>query len=106
MIHPSFRAYAEFDEEVYGWLGALQSMECNEFTEEGIGEVARIATQLNERMENIGARRLQTVLTTVLEDLLFDLPERGKEKILVDLPFVQDRLKDILEDEDLRRYIL
>jgi len=77
-----------------------------EFTEEGIGEVARIATQLNERMENIGARRLQTVLTTVLEDLLFDLPERGKEKILVDLPFVQDRLKDILEDEDLRRYIL
>jgi ATP-dependent HslUV protease ATP-binding subunit HslU len=77
-----------------------------EFTEEGIGEVARIAAQLNERMENIGARRLQTVLTTVLEDLLFDLPERGKEKILVDLPFVQDRLKDILEDEDLRRYIL
>jgi ATP-dependent HslUV protease ATP-binding subunit HslU len=57
-------------------------------------------------MENIGARRLQTVLTTVLEDLLFDLPEKGKEKILVDLPFVQDRLKDILEDEDLRRYIL
>jgi ATP-dependent HslUV protease ATP-binding subunit HslU len=77
-----------------------------EFTEEGIGEVARIAAQLNERMENIGARRLQTVLTTVLEDLLFDLPERGKEKILVDLPFVQARLKDILEDEDLRRYIL
>jgi ATP-dependent HslUV protease ATP-binding subunit HslU len=77
-----------------------------EFTEEGIREVARIATQLNERMENIGARRLQTVLTTVLEDLLFDLPEKGKEKILVDLPFVQDRLKDILEDEDLRRYIL
>ena len=77
-----------------------------EFTEEGIREVARIATQLNDRMENIGARRLQTVLTTVLEELLFDLPEEGKEKILVDLPFVQDRLKDILEDEDLRKYIL
>ncbi|MGW8267568.1 MAG: HslU--HslV peptidase ATPase subunit, partial [Longimicrobiales bacterium] len=71
-----------------------------------IREVTRIATQLNERMENIGARRLQTVLTTVLEELLFQLPEEGMEKILVDLPFVQDRLKDILEDEDLRKYIL
>jgi ATP-dependent HslUV protease ATP-binding subunit HslU len=77
-----------------------------EFTDEGIDEVARIATQLNERMENIGARRLQTVLTTVLEELLFQLPEEGTEKILVDLPFVQNRLKDILEDEDLRKYIL
>jgi ATP-dependent HslUV protease ATP-binding subunit HslU len=77
-----------------------------EFTEEGVREVARIATQLNERMENIGARRLQTVLTTVLEDLLFELPEDGKEKIVVDVEFVRDRLRNILEDEDLRRYIL
>jgi ATP-dependent HslUV protease ATP-binding subunit HslU len=77
-----------------------------EFTEEGVREVARIATQLNERMENIGARRLQTVLTTVLEDLLFELPEDGKEKILVDVDFVRNRLSNILEDEDLRRYIL
>ncbi len=77
-----------------------------EFTDEGIREVARIATQLNERMENIGARRLQTVLTTVLEEVLFRLPEEGMEGIVVDLPFVQERLKDILEDEDLRRYIL
>jgi len=77
-----------------------------EFTEDGIKEVARVATQLNERMENIGARRLQTVLTTVLEDLLFQLPEEGKGRILVDLPFVQNRLREILEDEDLRRYIL
>jgi ATP-dependent HslUV protease ATP-binding subunit HslU len=77
-----------------------------EFTEEGVREVARIATQLNERMENIGARRLQTVLTTVLEDLLFELPEEGKEKILVDVEFVRNRLSNILEDEDLRRYIL
>ncbi|MGM0670467.1 MAG: ATP-dependent protease ATPase subunit HslU [Gemmatimonadota bacterium] len=77
-----------------------------EFTDEGIREVARIATQLNDRMENIGARRLQTVLTTVLEDILFRLPEDGLEKIVVDLSFVQERLKDIMEDEDLRRYIL
>jgi ATP-dependent HslUV protease ATP-binding subunit HslU len=76
------------------------------FTEEGVVEVARIAAQLNERMENIGARRLQTVLTTVLEDLLFELPEKGKEEILVDPEFVRERLGSILEDEDLRKYIL
>lgn len=77
-----------------------------EFTEDGVQEVARIAAQLNDRMENIGARRLQTVLTTVLENLLFDLPEEGKGRIVVDPSFVRERLKDILEDEDLRRYIL
>jgi len=77
-----------------------------EFTDEGVQEVARIAAQLNDRMENIGARRLQTVLTTVLENLLFDLPEGGKDRVVVDPPFVRDRLSGILEDEDLRRYIL
>jgi len=77
-----------------------------EFTEEGVQEVARIAAQLNDRMENIGARRLQTVLTTVLEDVLFELPEEGRDRIVVDPSFVRDRLGDILEDEDLRRYIL
>jgi ATP-dependent HslUV protease ATP-binding subunit HslU len=77
-----------------------------EFTEEGIKEVARIATQLNERMENIGARRLQTVLTTVLEDILFRLPEEGLDRVVADLTFVQERLKEIMEDEDLQKYIL
>jgi ATP-dependent HslUV protease ATP-binding subunit HslU len=77
-----------------------------EFTEEAVQEVARIAAQLNDRMENIGARRLQTVLTTVLENLLFDLPEEGKDRIVVDPPFVRQRLVGILDDEDLQRYIL
>jgi ATP-dependent HslUV protease ATP-binding subunit HslU len=77
-----------------------------EFTDDGVQEVARIAAELNDRMENIGARRLQTVLTTVLEDLLFDLPEDGRDHILVDPPFVRERLSGILEDEDLQRYIL
>jgi ATP-dependent HslUV protease ATP-binding subunit HslU len=77
-----------------------------EFTEEGVQEVARIAAQLNDRMENIGARRLQTVLTTVLENLLFELPEEGTDHIIVDPLFVRDRLSGILEDEDLQRYIL
>jgi ATP-dependent HslUV protease ATP-binding subunit HslU len=77
-----------------------------EFTDDGVQEVARIAAELNERMENIGARRLQTVLTTVLENLLFELPEEGKDRIVVDPPFVRERLSGILEDEDLQRYIL
>jgi ATP-dependent HslUV protease ATP-binding subunit HslU len=57
-------------------------------------------------MENIGARRLHTVMTTLLEDVMFDLPDRGTDTIKVDAGVVRDRLKAIVEDEDLRRYIL
>ncbi len=64
-----------------------------EFTDDGVQEIARIAAQLNDRMENIGARRLQTVLTTVLENLLFDLPEGGKDLVVVDPAFVRERLE-------------
>ncbi len=77
-----------------------------EFTKEGIAEIARISTLLNERMENIGARRLQTVLTTLLESVLFELPESGEQTIEVDRDYVRGGLTDIVEDEDLRRYIL
>jgi ATP-dependent HslUV protease ATP-binding subunit HslU len=77
-----------------------------EFTPDGIGEIARISAQLNERMENIGARRLHTVMTTLLEEYLFDLPDRGTAKIRVDAHVVRERLKTIVEDEDLRKYIL
>ncbi len=77
-----------------------------DFTDEGVREVARIAAELNDRMENIGARRLQTVLTTVLENLLFELPEEGENRVVLDPSFVRERLGGILEDEDLRRYIL
>jgi ATP-dependent HslUV protease ATP-binding subunit HslU len=76
------------------------------FTDEGVLEIARIATQVNERMENIGARRLHTVLTTLLEDILFDLPEMGAKQIEINAETVRNRLKDIVEDEDLRKYIL
>ena len=58
-----------------------------EFSDDGVAEIAHIAMQLNERMENIGARRLQTVMTTLLEDVLFKLPESGIESILVDQDF-------------------
>jgi ATP-dependent HslUV protease ATP-binding subunit HslU len=77
-----------------------------EFKPEGIAEIARIAALVNERMENIGARRLHTVMTTLLEDVLFDLPDRGTDAIIVTGETVRDRLKAIVEDEDLRKYIL
>jgi ATP-dependent HslUV protease ATP-binding subunit HslU len=57
-------------------------------------------------MENIGARRLHTVLTTLLEELMFELPDSEAKEIQVDETFVRERLKPIVEDEDLRRYIL
>jgi ATP-dependent HslUV protease ATP-binding subunit HslU len=77
-----------------------------QFTEDGVAEIARVAADVNERMENIGARRLHTVLTTLLEDLLFDLPDVEAERLTIDAATVRERLKAIVEDDDLRRYIL
>src|SRR5207237_8978404 len=77
-----------------------------EFSTDGIAEIARIAALVNERMENIGARRLHTVMTTLLEDVLFDLPDGRSGAIVITGEVVRDRLKAIVEDEDLRKYIL
>ncbi|MEP6729303.1 MAG: ATP-dependent protease ATPase subunit HslU [bacterium] len=77
-----------------------------EFTEDGIAEIAKIAATVNSRMENIGARRLHTVMTTQLEDTLFDLPDGGEKRIVVNAEAVREKLKSIVEDEDLRKYIL
>ena len=76
------------------------------FTDDGIGEIARTAAMVNQRMENIGARRLHTVMTTLLEDVLYELPERGTEPVTIDAKVVGERLKAIADDEDLRKYIL
>jgi len=76
------------------------------FTEGGIEEIARIATIVNERMENIGARRLHTILTTLLEDILFSVPDSKRKRIRVTEEMVKKTLQDIIEDEDLSRYIL
>ena len=76
------------------------------FTQDGVNEIARIAAEVNSRMENIGARRLHTVLTTLLDDLLYDLPDLETKSVTVDVNIVRDRLKAIVEDEDLRKYIL
>jgi len=77
-----------------------------EFTDEGVEAIARTAATVNDRMENIGARRLHTVLTTLLEEILFDLPDAVEKNIVIGADTVGDRLKAIVEDEDLRRYIL
>jgi len=77
-----------------------------EFTEDGVAEIAKIAAHVNDRMENIGARRLHTVMTTLLEDVLFGLPDESMAAVRVDQGMVRSRLEKIAEDEDLRRYIL
>ena len=77
-----------------------------EFTPEGIAEVARVAFMANDRMENIGARRLHTVMAALMEDVLFELPEYPEKSIRFDAPGVRERLAKIVNDDDLRRYIL
>ncbi|MFO0459271.1 MAG: HslU--HslV peptidase ATPase subunit, partial [Burkholderiales bacterium] len=77
-----------------------------EFTTDGIAELARVATRLNERMENIGAQRLHTVMTTLLEEELYELPDRGQDPVTVTTEMVRERLRTLAEDEDLRKYIL
>jgi len=76
------------------------------FTDDAVLEIARIAADVNERTENIGARRLHTILERLLDDVSFSAPEmRGKE-VTIDAKYVQDRLTPILKNEDLSRYIL
>jgi ATP-dependent HslUV protease ATP-binding subunit HslU len=77
-----------------------------QFSPDGVQEIARIAAKVNERMENIGARRLHTVMTTLLEEVLFELPEYPTKAIMFDAEAVRRRLQSIVDDEDLRRYIL
>jgi len=76
------------------------------FTDDAIEEIALIASKVNGTTENIGARRLHTVMTRLLEDILFDVPNIKKKRIEITGEFVQAKLKDIIEDVDLTRYIL
>ncbi len=75
------------------------------FTDGAVREVARIAADVNSRMENIGARRLQTIMERLLEDISFDAPDVEKQ-ITIDKAYVQKQLADVVKDEDLSRYIL
>ena len=77
-----------------------------DFTEDSIEEIADIAAYVNEKTENIGARRLHTVLEKLLEDISFEAPEKKNDKLLIDEKYVKDKLSEIVKDEDLSRYIL
>jgi ATP-dependent HslUV protease ATP-binding subunit HslU len=77
------------------------------FKEDSIYEIAKIAAEVNEQVENIGARRLHTILTTLLEDILFDVPDKQKKsKIEIDKKLVNEKLSKIVKNRDLSRYIL
>ena len=89
----------------YAALMATEGLKL-EFTREGIRRLAEIAAQVNERMENIGARRLHTVLERLLEPLSFDASERAGDEVVVDAAFVDLHLAELAKNEDLSRYIL
>jgi ATP-dependent HslUV protease ATP-binding subunit HslU len=77
------------------------------FKEDSIREIAKIAAEVNEQVENIGARRLHTIITTLLEDILFEVPDKQKKsKIDIDKKLVNEKLSKIVKNRDLSRYIL
>ena len=77
-----------------------------EFSPEALEEIARFAALVNERTENIGARRLHTIMEKVLDELSFNASELSRQTIPVDAKYVQERLSDVVKDVDLSRYIL
>ncbi|MBI5847419.1 MAG: ATP-dependent protease ATPase subunit HslU [Nitrospirae bacterium] len=77
-----------------------------DFAKDAIEEIAEIAALVNDKTENIGARRLHTILEKLLEDVSFDAPEKKGSTVLIDRAYVKDKLGDIVKDEDLSRYIL
>jgi ATP-dependent HslUV protease ATP-binding subunit HslU len=77
-----------------------------QFEVSAIEEIARLASKVNEGMENIGARRLHTVMEKLLDEISFDAPDTQEKVISITKEYVTDKLKDILEDENLSRYIL
>ncbi|GAL05820.1 HslU--HslV peptidase ATPase subunit [Photobacterium aphoticum] len=91
--------------EQYKALMATESVNI-EFEESGIDKLADAAWQVNERTENIGARRLHTVMERLMEELSFDATEKSGEKIVIDAAYVTARLGELVEDEDLSRFIL
>jgi len=89
----------------YHALIATEGVELD-FTEDGINEIARTAAVVNGRMENIGARRLHTVMERLLEDVSFDAPDSTEKHLVIDAAYVRSKLEKIVADQDLSRYIL
>ena len=76
------------------------------FQEDAIDQIAEMSAQVNLRTENIGARRLQTIMEKFLEDISFDAPDLENKNITIDASYIREKLKDIIQDEDLSRYVL
>lgn len=91
--------------EQYRALMATEGVELA-FSESGIQKIAEAAWQVNERTENIGARRLHTVLERLMEDISFEASDKDGEKLLIDADYVTNHLSELVEDEDLSRFIL
>ncbi|MFT5133076.1 MAG: ATP-dependent HslUV protease ATP-binding subunit HslU [Gammaproteobacteria bacterium] len=91
--------------EQYSALMLTENMTLT-FSDDGIRRIAEIAWQVNERTENIGARRLHTVMERLLETLSFDATEKAGETINIDAVYVDEHLNELMQDEDLSRYIL
>ncbi|MGF1874254.1 HslU--HslV peptidase ATPase subunit [Photobacterium frigidiphilum] len=91
--------------EQYKALMATESVNID-FSEDGINKIADAAWQVNERTENIGARRLHTVMERLMEELSFDATDRSDELLVIDEAYVNERLGELVEDEDLSRFIL
>jgi len=89
----------------YQALLATEGIEL-EFTDEAVSKIADVAARVNERTENIGARRLHTVMERLLDQISFDAPEMSDTKVAIDAAEVRQRLESVVSDEDLSRYIL
>jgi ATP-dependent HslUV protease ATP-binding subunit HslU len=76
------------------------------FADDAIEEIAHMATRINEQTENIGARRLHTIMERLLEDISFNAPDMAGQEITIDAAYVRDKLHGIVENLDLSRYIL
>lgn len=89
------------------YMALLATEDINlKFDKESIDQIASIASQVNERMENIGARRLHTVMEKLVDEVSFDAPDMTIKTVAITKEYVEEKLKDILEDENLSRYIL
>ena len=102
------RILTETDNALTGQYAALMGTEGVEvgFSDDGIGALARIAAEVNAEVENIGARRLHTVLERVFEDLSFTAPDRSGDSVVVDAAMVETALGELAQPTDLRRYVL
>ncbi len=88
-------------------IALMQTENVNiEFTQDGIEHIAQAAWQVNERTENIGARRLHTVMERLIESISYEASDRSGEKIVIDTAYVNRHLDTFVEDEDLSRFIL